>query len=71
MIADVACSECGCFEQEVFNCNCGAVHANYCSLCGKFPSSKPTDPKPICTKGRVAHTHTLEERMARHDIKPS
>lgn len=67
-LADDACTSCGCYQAYVFECNCGAVHADVCYNCGGFVDMKH---EPIeqcnegldmwwsgrCTAGHTEHEH--------------
>ena len=64
-MADKPCTACGCFQAFVFECNCGAVHADVCFNCGAYAG---IDHKPLpqegngwakpCSAGKTEHEHT-------------
>lgn len=68
-LSDQPCSACGCYQAFVFECNCGAVHADVCYNCGGFKdrlhASIETQNKGLdmwwsgrCTDDHKEHTHT-------------
>lgn len=70
-LADLACPKCGCHMRQHFDCNCGAVHDDYCLNCGRFvslPADESIELEVIdvrCAAGRCPHDHPAEERAAR------
>ena len=67
-VATEPCVACGCHLVSTFECNCGAVHGDYCENCGGF-LNMPHDPIETeneglemwwagrCTAGAVDHVH--------------
>jgi hypothetical protein len=67
------CPRCGCYVAKHFDCNCGAVHDDYCINCGRWVSlpsdqyTTLTELDEACEKGAVLHEHSDEEKKHRLD----
>jgi hypothetical protein len=56
-VATEPCVACGCHLVSTFECNCGAVHGDYCENCGGFLGLDMWW-SGRCTAGAVEHVHT-------------
>jgi hypothetical protein len=72
-IAETPCPRCNCCLRQKFDCNCGAVHDDYCVNCDRFVSIPPPDHIELseidrrCDFGRFPHEHSQEEKLKRID----